>query len=146
MMTDAVRVWRADWATDRPVIERIRRSVFIEEQRVPVDLEWDGLDAGAVHVLGSLNGDIAGTGRLLSDGRIGRLAVLAQARGHGLGSALLALLVDCAAAAGYNRICLYAQTHALVFYQRHGFTASGPAFDDAGIPHRYMQRDLRPNE
>lgn len=144
-MTDGVRVWRADWTTDRPAIEAIRHRVFMQEQRVPAKLEWDGLDSSAVHVLGSLGGEIAGTGRLLSGGRIGRLAVLPHARGHGLGSALLALLADCAIAAGCERICLNAQTHVLAFYEQHGFIVSGPVFEDAGIPHRLMCRDLRAN-
>jgi predicted GNAT family N-acyltransferase len=142
MRIEPVRVWRADWTADRAAIEHIRRMVFIEEQKVPIELEWDGLDAGAVHVLGSLNEEIAGTGRLLADGRVGRLAVLAGARRHGLGSALLALLVDCAVEAGCKRVCLYAQIRILAFYEHHGFIASGPVFEDAGIPHRYMQRNL----
>jgi predicted GNAT family N-acyltransferase len=78
MRIEPVRVWRADWTADRAAIEHIRRMVFIEEQKVPIELEWDGLDAGAVHVLGSLNEEIAGTGRLLADGRVGRLAVLGR--------------------------------------------------------------------
>lgn len=144
MTTEAIRVWRADWATERRHIEQIRRTVFMEEQQVPAELEWDGLDAGAVHVLGSLN-DIAGTGRLLTDGRIGRLAVLPPARGRGLGSALLSLLLELAQETGYSRVSLYAQTHALAFYERCGFIANGPVFEDAGLPHRLMHKVLPPD-
>lgn len=143
MTTEALEVRRADWFADRSVIEHIRRAVFIEEQKVPVKLEWDGLDTGAVHVLGNLCGQVpAGTGRLLPDGRIGRLAVLPTARGRGLGGAMLEWLVECAGDAGHERVLLAAQIHATVFYERHGFVANGPVFDDAGIPHRLMYRRL----
>jgi predicted GNAT family N-acyltransferase len=82
---------------------------------------------------------VLGTGRLLPDGHIGRMAVLRQARGAGVGSALLRALMQAARARGDREVMLSAQTHALPFYERFGFVAEGEAYDDAGIPHRVMR-------
>jgi predicted GNAT family N-acyltransferase len=132
-------VRRADWRRDATVLGAIRRTVFVEEQRVPEALEWDGRDEHCQHVLAvARDGTPVGTGRLLPDGHIGRMAVLKAWRGRGVGGAMLAKLVAAARAAGHARAQLNAQTHALGFYARHGFVAEGPEFDDAGIPHRAM--------
>ena len=129
----------ADWDRDQETLRSIREAVFVVEQNVPVELEWDGVDQDCVHVIAYANDRSAvGTGRLLPDGHIGRLAVLASWRGRGAGSSLLLKLVAIAKARGIGPIALNAQTHALAFYERFGFVAEGNDFDDAGIPHRHM--------
>jgi predicted GNAT family N-acyltransferase len=132
-------VRRADWHRDAALLGAVRRAVFVEEQRVPEALEWDGRDERCQHVLAmARDGAAIGTGRLLPDGHIGRMAVLKAWRGRGVGGAMLAELIAAARAAGHVRAHLNAQTHALGFYARFGFVAEGPEFDDAGIPHRAM--------
>ena len=129
----------ADWERDQATLRSIRESVFVAEQNVPPELEWDGIDQNCLHVIAYTNDRSAvGTGRLLPDGHIGRLAVLAPWRGRGAGSALLLNLIAIANARGIISVALNAQTHALAFYQRFGFVAEGDDFDDAGIPHRHM--------
>jgi predicted GNAT family N-acyltransferase len=112
---------------------------------VPEGLEWDGLDESATHVLASdADGRPVGTGRLLDDGRIGRIAVLAEHRGRGVGSAILQRLIETAAERGLARVSLHAQVNALEFYRRHGFQVEGGEFLEAGIPHRRMTLALEP--
>ena len=123
----------------------IRRKVFIEEQAVPEELEYDAADASAVHLLATLDGRAIGTARLLIDGtlgKIGRVAVLPDCRGTGAGAALMRAALDELRARGVATARLGAQTHALGFYEKLGFTAHGPEYDDAGIPHRDMSRTL----
>ena len=138
----AVRVIITDWPTHQTQLSEVRARVFVEEQRVPVELELDELDAGAVHALALDGAKPVGTGRLLHDGRIGRMAVLPEYRGRGVGAALLKALVAAAADCGHRQITLHAQTHAIAFYEKLGFRAYGEEFDDAGIPHRAMRRGL----
>ena len=129
----------ADWERDQATLRSIREAVFVVEQNVPADLEWDGVDQDCVHVIAYTNDRSAvGTGRLLRDGHIGRLAVLAPWRGRGAGSSLLLKLIAIARRHGIDSIALNAQTHALAFYKRFGFVAEGEEFDDAGIAHRQM--------
>lgn len=132
-------------------LRHIRETVFIEEQGVPRDMEWDADDATALHALAvtragegtdAVPGTPVGTGRLLTDGHIGRMAVLAEWRGKGVGSALLRTLIDCARERGFPRVELSAQTRAIDFYVRHGFEADGPVYMEAGIPHRRMRLEL----
>ena len=137
-----VSVRPADWSVDRLILRAIREEVFIREQSVPVDLEWDEFDAQSRHVLACVNGARIGTGRLLPDGHIGRMAVLRQWRGLGIGSALLGALMDIARTLGMRRVLLNAQVQALPFYRRHGFEIEGEEFLDAGIAHHRMARDL----
>ncbi len=140
MESDKFTVEIADWERDRATLRSIREAVFVKEQNVPTELEWDGIDADCVHVIAyAPDRSAVGTGRLLSDGHIGRLAVLAPWRGRGAGSSLLLKLIALAQASGMQSIALNAQTHALAFYERLGFVAEGEDFDDAGIPHRHMQ-------
>lgn len=135
-------VRRADWSVDREILKALRETVFIREQFVPADMEWDEFDALSRHVLASVDGIPIGTGRLLPDGHIGRMAVLREWRGQGAGSALLTGLMEMAGALGMQRVRLNAQVQALPFYLRHGFQAQGEEFLDAGIPHCRMWRDL----
>ena len=136
-----------NWATSYDALHAVRRAVFIEEQRVPETLEWDDVDERCYHVLAvSDDGSPIGTGRLLPDGHIGRMAVLREWRGQGVGSAILQMLLDLARKDGLQAIALNAQAHAIGFYARHGFTVFGDEFLDAGIPHRKMRIQLEPPE
>jgi len=133
----------ADWASDERSLRDIRQRVFMVEQGVSADLEWDGIDQDCRHALAQ-DGERRpiGCARLLPDGHIGRVAVLAEWRGRGVGDALLERMIALARELGHVRVLLNAQTHALAFYARHGFVAFGPEYDDAGIPHRAMERSL----
>jgi predicted GNAT family N-acyltransferase len=127
---------------DIAVCHALRRAVFIDEQGVEGALELDGRDAEATHLLATLDGRPVGTARLLSDGttgKIGRVCVLRDARGMGLGAALVrAAVEEFRRDPGIARVRLGAQIHALAFYEKLGFTADGPIYDDAGIDHRDM--------
>ena len=130
---------------DFPACAAIRRRVFIEEQNVPEELELDDLDATAVHLLASRDGRPIGTARLLIDGetaKIGRVALLPEARGTGAGAALMRAALDELRARGVRTAKLGAQTYAIGFYEKLRFTAYGPENDDAGIPHRDMSLAL----
>lgn len=123
----------------------IRRQVFIEEQGVAFEDDVDGKDADAIHLLAIEDGRAVGTARLLiagEVGKIGRVAVLSDMRGCGLGKALVLFAVEELRRRGASRAMLGAQTHALGFYEALGFAAFGPEFMDAGIPHREMVREL----
>lgn len=122
---------------------RLRRIVFIEEQNVPEAEELDGLDAQSVHLLAELEGRAIGSARLMrlkETGKIGRVCVLKEARGTGAGAALIRhALGYFRTVPGVTRVKLGAQTHALAFYERLGFSAFGPEYMDAGIPHQDME-------
>lgn len=133
----------ADWNSDRDTLRALREQVFIIEQQVPRDIEWDGRDEDALHVLGSLDGVPIACGRLLPEGKIGRMAVLAQHRGHGYGAAVLQALVDAASGQGLSEVYLHAQQHAAEFYRRAGFAPEGEPFTEAGIDHIAMRRHLQ---
>lgn len=134
-------VMRAQWPRDEAALRAVRTAVFIDEQRVPPDLEWDGVDEHCLHVLARDGAGAAiGTGRLLPDGRIGRMAVLQARRGRGVGAAILHELTAAARERGFAAVELSAQTHALGFYQRYGFTVISGEYFDAGIPHRTMRK------
>ncbi|NND59877.1 MAG: GNAT family N-acetyltransferase [Gammaproteobacteria bacterium] len=140
-MSPSFDIRLADWDRDRERIRSIRETVFVVEQKVDPELEWDGEDESSLHVLAAPSGEApVATGRLQPDGKIGRMAVLEQWRGQGLGKLLLKHLVQAAADAGHDHVYLHAQSHALPFYAAAGFVADGPEFDEAGIPHRLMRR------
>jgi predicted GNAT family N-acyltransferase len=134
-----MRIERADWDSELPVIKAIRQQVFIEEQSVPADLEWDGKDDSATHWLAWQDGKAVATVRLLHDGHLGRMAVLADYRGNGIGRRLLKAVIDTAAEQQLLEVYLYAQLHALSFYSAAGFIPEGDEFLDAGIAHRTMR-------
>ncbi len=131
------------WEALGVAASEIRRRVFIDEQRVPQDEEWDGLDPECQHFLAMLDGQPVGTARLLPDGHIGRVAVLFEARGAGMGERLMQAAIEAARQANHAQVALSAQVHALAFYERLGFVAHGDEFLDAGIPHREMTLSLR---
>jgi predicted GNAT family N-acyltransferase len=137
------QVRRADWQRDLAALRKVREAVFVVEQHVPLELEWDELDAVSLHALAeTAEGEPIGTGRLLPDGHIGRMAVLREWRRCGVGSALLRHLMDAARNAGLPGVALNAQSHALEFYRRHGFRPQGEGFLEAGIPHQAMRLDF----
>ncbi|MEV5428850.1 GNAT family N-acetyltransferase [Streptomyces sp. NPDC052701] len=146
----------AEDPADREACFAVRKEVFVVEQGVPEDIEYDAYDAGAVHVLAVREDGVPlGTGRLLhgtavaertggdpSVGSLGRLAVTRAARGLGVGAALVRAVEEAARARGLTAVDLHAQTHALGFYERLGYEAYGPQYLEAGIPHRAMRRAL----
>lgn len=138
-----LRVDLGDWASMAPALETVRREVFIVEQQVPEEMEWDANDATSVHALALLDGHPVGCGRLLPDGHLGRMAVRAPYRSSGIGRALLQALLAEARRRGMREVVLHAQTHALRFYEARGFVADGPVFDEAGIAHQRMSLPLR---
>jgi predicted GNAT family N-acyltransferase len=138
-----MRVDLGEWDQLRPAAEPIRFTVFVSEQKVPADIELDHWDPLSVHAVAyDAAGLPVGTGRLLPDGHIGRMAVVAAARGRGVGSALLAALMDEARRRGHRTAMLSAQTHAVDFYARHGYSVCSAAYMDAGIPHVDMRCEL----
>jgi predicted GNAT family N-acyltransferase len=131
------------WQDNETALRLIRETVFMQEQQVPEELEWDGLDETAIHLLArDPNGNPIATARMLVDGHIGRVAVLSPWRGRGIGSAMMQRLLQIAAEHEWHEVHLDAQAAAVPFYQRLGFTAHGSLFMDAGIPHRHMQLTL----
>ncbi len=128
--------------TDIATCRALRRVVFIEEQGVSEADEIDDRDGEAIHLLASVAGRPVGTARLLREGatgKIGRVCVLAEARGTGLGAALIRAGIETfRATPGVAKVKLGAQVHALGFYEKLGFAAVGEVYDDAGIAHRDM--------
>ncbi|MEM1402191.1 MAG: GNAT family N-acetyltransferase [Pseudomonadota bacterium] len=142
MTSTRVRVRAARWPDDAEALQKIRATVFIEEQGVPRDVEWDGQDEHCLHVIAEDNGQSLGCGRLMSDGRIGRLAVSRALRGTGIGADLLRALLDLARDRGDPQVYLHAQAHSIGFYEKAGFTTRGEPFDEAGIQHQDMVQTL----
>jgi predicted GNAT family N-acyltransferase len=140
---------------DLALAKQVRREVFVVEQEIPEELEYDTLDATSTHlVAAAADGSPLGTARLISgaeayeltgvDDRVllGRLAVVKAARGTGLGAALVRAVEEAGRALGAKECELHAQVRAMGFYERLGYVAEGPVYDDAGIPHRTMVRAL----
>ena len=140
-----MRVSRAETDLDRKACFDIRRAVFIEEQKIPEPEEWDEYDETAIHYLAQSDGP-AGTARLIAKGRsakIGRVAVMLRHRGTGLGAAIMNAVLKDAKASGFSEAELESQLSAIPFYERLGFIAEGPEYDDgSGILHRLMRREL----
>ena len=133
----------ANWQDNGPALCAIRETVFIHEQHVPVELEWDEFDADCLHILAvDSTGKPIGTARLLPDGHIGRMAVLKEWRSHGVGGALLQRLLEEAKRRHLRLAVVNAQTYAVGFYTKFGFRTTGEEFIDAGIPHVRMVLQL----
>lgn len=145
MIPSDFRIEPADYATDLADLRAVRETVFILEQKVPEEEEWDDLDPRCHHVLARDEaGRPIGTGRLTPEHKIGRMAVLRPWRGKGVGSALLVALMDKARSLGWTEVKLNAQVSALDFYARHGFEPYGERFMEAGIEHQAMRRAITP--
>lgn len=133
----------ADYGRDFADLRAVRETVFVEEQRVPRELEHDALDPACTHVIArDADGRAIGTGRLTPERKIGRMAVLRDWRGRGVGDALLQALIDAARQSGIGEVRLNAQISAVGFYVKHGFVPEGPRFVEAGIEHQTMRRAL----
>jgi len=130
------------WERARELASPIRFQVFVREQRVPAEIELDDMDAPSLHAIAFENEKPIGTGRLLPDGHIGRMAILKEWRRRGIGAAILKALIDAAERRGDREIALSAQLHAVEFYRTHGFEPVGDVYEEAGIPHQAMVRAL----
>lgn len=146
MTNEAVRVRSAE-PEDMSACFTVRRAVFVEEQKVPPDLEMDGLDGSALHVLAERAERVIGTGRLrvTQDGlaKLERICVVKPARGHGVGVLLVRALENAAANQGCAKVVLSSQLAVVHFYERLGFQGEGDVFMEAGIAHRRMSKPLR---
>jgi predicted GNAT family N-acyltransferase len=141
-----IKVIAIESAADMDRAWAIRRRVFIEEQRVPEEIEMDAEDSHAFHALATLDGVAIGCGRMLEHGagevKIGRMAVLREFRSKGVGAQILRFLIDRARTRGWRKAVLHAQLTAEGFYLSEGFKPVGGSFDEAGIAHRLMEREL----
>ena len=145
-MTTPFTVSLVSWHDGEPLLRAIREAVFIREQNVPEELEWDGEDEGSRHALAlSQNGDAIGCGRILPNGHIGRMAVLPQWRKQMVGTAIMEALLEEARSRGYKQVDIDAQTFAIPFYHKFDFIEHGKEFMDAGMPHKKMKLNLSPS-
>ncbi len=129
----------ADWYKSRDELSAIRRIVFIDEQKVPEDMEWDEHDEASTHFIATLGDNIIATARLKPDGQIGRMAVLTEYRNKGIGSKLLQYVLQSVNPLKIKHVYLHAQVSAIPFYEKHGFITLGDEFLEADIPHREMR-------
>lgn len=137
------RVEVGAWSEFQSQASAIRFEVFVHEQQVPPEEELDANDAHCVHALAFNElGEPIGTGRLLPDGHIGRMAVLKSSRGNGVGAAILMRLTEQASTRGFTQVVLSAQTHARAFYAKYGFKEEGEEYLDANIAHILMRKTL----
>lgn len=141
-MTDRFYIKEVSWSTDEVALRQIREQVFIVEQSVPVELEWDAYDVGAVHLIAMDNqGQPIACARILNNS-IGRMAVVKSWRGVGIGKALLQHAIQVCKAKKVNKITLSAQSHAIQFYQKAGFVVMSEPYVDANIWHVDMQLNI----
>ena len=133
------------WAEAQSLVKPLRYQVFVVEQKVPEDMEWDEFDEIAWHAIVTANNQTVGTGRLILDGhiaKIGRMAVQSSRRNQGIGKSILNALIQTAKEKGAQECILHAQTHAIAFYAKSDFEPNGPIFDEAGILHVEMRLTL----
>lgn len=142
-MEDNILIRQANYETDYEAIRFVRHTVFVEEQKVSEELEIDGRDEESIHVLALKNNNLPiGTARMFPDGHLGRIAVLVNHRGEGIGKALVECLCGIAVKKKLSSVDLNAQTHAAEFYRKLGFTEEGGVFFEANMPHIHMIRKL----
>jgi len=147
MIPNDFTVTVADWSidADRDACKTVREQVFIVEQQVPREDEWDEFDERARHVLArDAQGNPIGTGRLTANAMIGRMAVVSGWRGKQVGAIMLDTLIEQARALAYPAIEMHAQTQAAAFYRQFGFAAQGDEFLECGISHVHMRLELAP--
>jgi predicted GNAT family N-acyltransferase len=135
-------IQRTTWQKDKELLSNIRYQVFVDEQKVPIELEIDDDDPLAAHILCIVDGQPVGTGRILLDGHIGRLAVLQANRKQGYGNKILEHLELIAQENELTEVFLNAQVTAIPFYEKRGYMIISDVFDDAGIPHKTMRKTL----
>lgn len=138
-----MNIVEASWSEHQNALQEVRHQVFVAEQAVPAELEWDGNDERAYHWLAFDRDKAIGTVRMLRDGHIGRMAVLADYRRQGIGKGLLSKAIRHAKLLNLREAWLHSQEQAIGFYEPFGFQAYGPTFQDAGIPHRSMRLRFR---
>jgi predicted GNAT family N-acyltransferase len=137
------RVELMTWEQAQPVAGPLRFAIFVGEQNVPAGIELDDLDASCVHAIAyDMDGKAVGTGRLLPDGHIGRMAVVKEWRRRGVGAEILEALTNEARKRGQAEVLLSAQMQAAEFYRGHGFVSEGKVYEDAGILHQKMRKKL----
>lgn len=142
-----IQVEIVDWFERRSDLVSVRTIVFVEEQKVPLEMECDEWDSISTHWLATdEEGKPIGTARLLPKGRIGRVAVLKNLRRSGVGHLLMTAILDEALKRGLSELHLHAQVHSIPFYEKSGFTPVGDTFDEAGIPHVEMYLLLKPEK
>lgn len=142
-MNNDLHVKLGDWSSLQKDAQAIRYEVFVVEQKIPAELEWDVKDAECLHAVAyNAQQQALGTGRLLPDGHIGRMAVRESARGQGVGVAILQALMQQARLRGDAEVKLNAQMSAEPFYERNGFVRDGDVFQEAGIPHLHMHHQF----
>lgn len=137
-----LRLVTGEWSRLGADAGAVRTAVFVREQGIPAQLEWDADDAHCLHCVAYLGDRPVATGRLLPDGHIGRMAVLAAQRGGGVGARVLRTLIDEAVRRGHPEVVLSAQAQVTGFYARHGFVAVGEPYDEVGIRHQRMRLAL----
>jgi predicted GNAT family N-acyltransferase len=139
-----VKIEKTDWQTSSEILSKIRFEVFVDEQQVPAELEIDEQDPLAIHFIATdeQSGEAVGTARLLGDGHVGRMAVLKNWRGRGIGHKILQQVFQEARNLGFKQLLLNAQVYAKDFYRGAGFVEQGEIFLDAGIDHIKMTRKL----
>jgi len=137
------RIELMTWEQAQPVAGPLRFAIFVGEQNVPPGIELDDLDASCVHAVAyDVDGKAIGTGRLLPDGHIGRMAVVKEWRRRGIGVEILEALINEARKRGHAEVLLSAQLQAAEFYREQGFVAEGKVYEDAGILHQKMRKKL----
>lgn len=142
-MSEPFTITVVNWQQEQQTLSAIRETVFIQEQSVPKELEWDGLDKTALHLLATTdNNEPIATARLLPDGHIGRVAVIKNWRNRGLGTTMMQEIIKQAKLLGYKQLELASQIQAIAFYERLGFESYGDEFMDAGIPHKNMRKTI----
>jgi predicted GNAT family N-acyltransferase len=142
-MDTKVQVKLGEWSELQADAQAVRTAVFVEEQKIPATLEWDVMDTLCLHAVAyDASGKAIGTGRLLPDGHIGRMAVLSSARNCGVGAEILRQLMVQAKVRGMHAVQLNAQISAEPFYEREGFNREGDLFVEAGIQHIHMNKIL----
>ncbi len=137
-----VTIQQVTWPAAESELRAVRTPVFIEEQFVTPEFEWDDIDASAVHLLATYENQPIACLRIIHYQKIGRMAVIKQWRGVGLGAALLQKAISFCKECGSKSIYLSAQTHAINFYQKAGFKQISDEYCDVNIPHVDMRLDL----
>lgn len=137
-----VEIHTVDYLAFKELLHAVRMEVFVREQGVPADMEIDALDPECVHVAAHIGTNYVGTGRMTPNGRIGRMAVLPEHRGQGIGRRILLRLVEEAQVLRLPQVVLSSQVHACDFYRKLGFEAEGEVYKEAGIDHIRMRREL----
>ena len=138
----SINIFKTTWAASEQQLRAVRTPVFIQEQHVTPEFEWDDIDATAVHLLAKLNNEPVACLRLIEYQKIGRMAVLKRFRGYGLGAALLQEAVALCKVYGSTQVMLSAQTHAVGFYQKAGFIVISNEYCDVDIPHVDMLLEI----